>query len=142
MRINLIKLLDKPIMFYIALFFLLAVIFYKPNKLTETFLTWGEYTRDTNNPLLYEDYPLKKKNYKQVSRNNYSDNYEYYPVYSSDSLKINNLRQWKTPDNGKCSTADFCDVLYDEKPIQEMKVFSPQPEWGKGRINYYESKQE
>jgi hypothetical protein len=139
MTINIRKLLDKPVMFYVMLFVLLVVIFYKPIKLTETFLTWGEYTRDTNYPLLYEDYPLKKKHYKQVSRNDYSDNYEYYPIYSADSLKINNLRYWKTPDNGKCSTAEFCNVLYDEKPMQDVKVFPPQPEWGRARVNYYGS---
>jgi hypothetical protein len=154
-------LLNKPTIFYIALLLLILIVFNKPNKNIENFLTYGDYPKDTIYPLLHGDYLLKKKNYGQVSKNNYSDNYEYYPIYSSDSLKINNIRYWKKPDNGKCSTADFCDVLYEEnepdrKPSNisgiltgmndeddydeiDVKVRSPQPEWGIERVNYYES---
>lgn len=137
MRLNFTKLLDKPVQFYVALVLLLIVILYRP-KNREDFLSPGEYHRDLNNPLLYDDYPLKKKNYNQVSRNNYSDNYPYYPVFSADSLKINNVRYWDTPDNGKCSTAEFCDVLYDKKKFPEHKTYPPAPEWGVMRVNYFE----
>lgn len=137
MSFNISKLFNKPVSFYVALFFLLSVILYKPKK-TEGFLSWGDYPRDTNYPLLYEDYPLKKKHYKQVSSNNYSDNYVYYPIYPADSLKINNVRYWNAPDNGQCSRAEFCDVLYSDKNIPEQKIISPEPEWGEQRVNYYE----
>ena len=139
-------LLNKPIQFYVAFVFLLLLIFYNPSqrsysnkKTKEGFLTWGNYPRDTTYTLLYEDYQLKKKNYSQVSSNNYSDNYEYYPIFSSDSSKINNLRYWTVPDNGKCSTAEFCNVLYENKDIPETKIYPPQPEWSPKRVNYYET---
>ena len=139
MNVNISKLFNKPIQFYIVLFLLVAVIFYKPKK-NEGFLTWGDYSKSIDYPLLYEDYPLKKKHYKRVSANNSSDNYQYYPVYSSDSLKINNVRYWTTPDNGQCSRAEFCDVLYDKKELSEQHIYPPQPEWGPERVNYYETK--
>ena len=122
-----------------------------PKKNTkEHFSNFGEYPKDTMYPLLYEDYELKKKHYGELSQKKYSDNYEYYPINSSDSLKTNNIRTWKTPDNGKCSPAEFCDVLYSEKTEKnqyayggeisnENNVLGPQPEWSNSRINYYES---
>lgn len=146
------NLFNKPIMFYVSLFLLLSILFYKPKKnIKEKFTNFGEYPNSVDYPLLYGDYSLKKKKYNVVSTNNYSDNYEYYPIYSSDSLKINNIRYWKKPDNGKCSRAEFCDVLYDEtvKPGQnyndgdytsEMTINAPQPEWSVSRVNYYDSK--
>lgn len=156
MTLNIKQILDKPVMFYVSLFLLLSFIFYIPrhkNKYVnkENFLSPGEYPKDSIYPLLYGDYELKKKNYKLVSENDYSDNYEYYPIFSSDSLNINNIRYWKNPDNGTCSRADFCDVLYDENPEKkhyaygngnespEIKTYPPQPEWGEARVNYYES---
>ena len=150
MGLNIKMFFNKSINFYIGLLFLVLLIFNKPKTNTrERFSNFGEYPKDTMYPLLYEDYELKKKNYGELSEKNYSDNYEYYPIYSSDSLKTNNIRYWKTPDNGKCSPANFCDVLYDESPQKKQyaygsqmtneKVLSPQPEWGVSRINYYES---
>lgn len=149
------QLFDKPLMFYISLLLLLLIVFYRPQNNTyekrENFLSPGEYPKDTIYPLLHDDYQLKKENYNLVSKNNYSDNYEYYPIFSSDSLNINNIRYWKNPDNGTCSRADFCDVLYDETPDKkhyaygngidtpEVKTYPPQPEWGMARVNYYES---
>lgn len=140
MSLNIPKLFNKPLQFYLAFTLLLLVILYKPKK-REYFLSPGEYPRDTIHPLLYEDYPLKKKHYNQVSKNNYSNNYPYYPIYSADSLNINNVRYWKTPDNGQCSRAEFCDVLYDKKIIPDTKIYTPQPEWGQQRVNYYESEE-
>lgn len=140
MSLNILKLFNKPVEFYIALALLLVVLIYKP-KNREHFLSPGDYPRDMIYPLLYEDYPLKKKHYKQISKNNYSDNYPYYPVFSSDSLKINNVRYWTSPDNGKCSTAEFCDVLYDKIQLPDTKLYTPQPEWGKQRVNYYEGQE-
>lgn len=140
MSLNISKLFDKPIGFYVALILLLITILYKPKKM-DGFLSPGEYPRDMLNPLLYEDYPLKKKHYKQVSANNYSTNYPLYPTFSSDSIENNNIRYWKTPDNGLCSTAEFCDVLYDNKILPDLKLYTPQPEWGQQRVNYYVSEE-
>ena len=92
MGLNIKMFFNKSINFYIGLLFLVLLIFNKPKTNTrERFSNFGEYPKDTMYPLLYEDYELKKKNYGELSEKNYSDNYEYYPIYSSDSLKTNNI---------------------------------------------------
>ena len=108
------------------------------NKPIEGFLTWGEYPREQTYPLLYEDYPLKKPKI-ELSTVGSEQLYKNYPVFSADSTKINNIRYWKTPNNGKCSPADFCDAYYGEKSILTDVINPPVPEWGPQRVNYYEA---
>ena len=108
------------------------------NKPIEGFLTPGEYPREQTYPLLYEDYPLKKPK-MELSTLGSEQLYKYYPVFSADSTKINNIRYWKTPNNGKCSPAEFCDAYYGEKSIPIDVVNPPVPEWGTQRVNYYEA---
>ena len=109
------------------------------NKPIEGFLTPGEYPREQTYPLLYEDYPLKKPK-MELSTLGSEQLYKYYPVFSADSTKINNIRYWKTPNNGKCSPAEFCDAYYGEKKIPTDVInHPPVPEWGPQRVNYYEA---
>ena len=108
------------------------------NKPIEGFLTPGEYPREQTYPLLYEDYPLKKPK-MELSTLGSEQLYKYYPVFSADSTKINNIRYWKTPNNGKCSPAEFCDAYYGEKSILTDGINPPVPEWGPQRVNYYEA---
>jgi hypothetical protein len=108
------------------------------NKPIEGFLTPGEYPREQTYPLLYEDYPLKKPK-MELSTLGSEQLYKYYPVFSADSTKINNIRYWKTPNNGKCSPAEFCDAYYGAKSIPTDVINPPVPEWGPQRVNYYEA---
>jgi len=108
------------------------------NKPIEGFLTPGEYPREQTYPLLYEDYPLKKP--KMGLTNLKSEKlYKYYPVFSAESSNNNNIRYWKTPNNGKCSPAEFCDAYYGAKSIPTDVINPPVPEWGPQRVNYYEA---
>lgn len=116
---------------------ILVYILFKNNN-TEGFLSWGEYPRDQTYPLLYEDYPLKQPKMK-LSDLGSEQLYKYYPVFPADSTQINNIRYWKTPNNGKCSPAEFCDAYYGEKSIEMTVLNQPEPEWGPNRVNYYES---
>lgn len=110
------------------------------NKGTKVFegLSPGEYPRDQTFPLLYEDYPLKQPK-MELSKLGSEQLYKFYPVFPANSTKINNIRYWKTPNNGKCSPAEFCGAYYGEKSIPINVVNPPVPEWGPDRVNYYES---
>jgi len=110
----------------------------KPGKYVERFLSPGEYPRDQTFPLLYEDYPLKEPK-MELSKLGSEQLYKFYPVFPANSTKINNIRYWKTPNNGKCSPAEFCDAYYGPKSTPINVVNPPVPEWGPDRVNYYES---
>ena len=52
----------------------------------------------------------------------------------------NNVRYWKTPNNGQCSPAEFCGGLYDDKEIDEPKTPKQIPFSSSDiRVNYYGS---
>jgi len=122
----------------VSLAVMMLVYILLKNKKTEGFMTWGEYPRDQVNPLLYEDYPLKKPK-MELSNLGSEQLYKFYPVFPANSTQINNIRYWKTPNNGKCSPAEFCDAYYGEKNIPINVINPPVPEWGPQRVNYYES---
>ena len=102
-------------------------------------LSPGYYPIDQNVPILYEDYPLKKK--MGVSNNSYEMNYSYYPIFgSSYGQYTNNVRYWSTPNNGLCSPAIFCDGLYDNKKIDIPQTPVAIPFSSSDiRVNYYKS---
>ena len=118
---------------------LILIYILMKNKPLEGFLTWGDYPKEQTYPLLYEDYPLKKP--KMELSNLKSENlYKYYPIFSAESSNNNNnIRYWKTPNNGKCSPAEFCDAYYGEKTTPINIINQPVPEWGPNRVNYYEA---
>lgn len=103
----------------------------------EGFSTFGEYPMDQNRPLLHDAYPLK--NPPELVMQSSSDIYKQYPAYSAGSTEINNVKFWKTPNNGKCSPAEFCGAYYKEKQIPINSLLAPNPEWAAGRVNYYVS---
>jgi hypothetical protein len=87
--------------------------------------------------LLLEDwYPLHKPEPTISSLNNI-DQYVNYPLFSSDYNNINNLRQWRKPNNGKCNPAKICGNFYADREIT-MPTPVPSPGFNKGlRVNYY-----
>lgn len=95
------------------------------------------FPKEVDFPLLYGDYPLKQK--MGLSKTNSDVAAKEYPIYSATSLESNNVRYWKTPDNGKCTPATFCDSLYDAKIPPVLGLNKPEPEWTHGRVNYYSS---
>lgn len=131
---------NKPM--YLILALITTVVFVL--TFTKTYegysnLDVGYYPIDVNVPILYEDYPLKKK--MGVSNNSYEMNSSYYPIFgSSYGQYTNNVRYWSTPNNGLCSPAIFCDGLYDNKKIDipQSPVAIPfsSPDI---RVNYYKS---
>jgi len=79
------------------------------------------------------------KNPPELMNQGSADIYKNYPVFPAGSVEINNLRYWKTPNNGKCSPAEFCGAYYNEKQMPINTLLAPNPEWGKERVNYYMS---
>ena len=73
-------------------------------------------------PILYKDYPLKPGG-GVVSDMSASDLWTYYPVFDNSYAQYtNNVRYWETPNNGKCSRAEFCGTLYNDKPIKDLHI--------------------
>jgi hypothetical protein len=133
--------MKKEMIFLILalLFSLISIPLVKGTYEGFAMLSPGTYPVSSDVPILYEDYPLKKK--MGVSDNTYQDNYPNYPVFgSSYGQYTNNVRYWATPDNGKCSRAEFCGGLYNDKKIDipQSPVSIPFSS-DDIRVNYYGS---
>lgn len=72
-------------------------------------------------PILHKDYPLKTPG--GVSDMSADDLWSYYPVFDNGYAQYtNNVRYWATPNNGKCSRAEMCNTMYNDKPIKAMNI--------------------
>ena len=131
----------KEIIFLLLALFITHISFPFLKNTFEGFsaMTPGMYPISTDVPLLYEEYPLKT--HPGVSENTYQDNYPDYPVLASSyEQKTNNIRYWKNPNNGKCSPADFCGGLYENKNIEPSQSPASIPFSSPDiRVNYYGS---
>jgi len=102
--------------------------------------TYGIYPRSVDGPIL-DDYPLK--NNQHNSKNNTVKNmWKQFPIFSLPSYKqiTNNLKYYKTPDNGTCTPPIFCNSLYGEKDnIQSNEIYPlPPVSDGQGsRVGYF-----
>jgi hypothetical protein len=116
-----------------------SVYFINPisNKEEFTNLAPGDYPLTEDKPLLVNDYPEKAN--PGVSNLGSQQLYKDYPVFPATSMHTNNIRYWKTPNNGLCSPAIMCGGLYDPKNISIPPAPAP-PQWDNGiRVNYYDS---
>ena len=113
--------------------------FYENFESTNIGLLPGSYPSSSEVPILVRDYPLKHP----MKLNDHTNNlWKKYPVYgSSYEQKTNNVKYWKTPDNGMCSPLEFCGALYNNKHII---IPHPPPSIPLNanviRVNYYASK--
>jgi hypothetical protein len=96
----------------------------------------GVYPRAVTMPLLEQ--PLLTD--PGVSALGSSELWKSYPVYPASSTKNNNIRYWKTPNNGKCSRGEMCGGLYSTKYTPTV---SPPPKplafSSERRVNFYNS---
>ena len=121
---------NNVIVVFVLLFIALNYVFSKKEGFSS-----GIYPDEVDYPLLNGDYPLKKT--PGLSTTNSEIASKEYPIFSASSFENNNVRYWKTPDNGKCSPATFCNSLYDIKQPPQLGLVKPEPEWGNNRVNYY-----
>lgn len=122
--------------YFLGIFLLLALC-YVSTGYSEGFSTnFGVFPCDVEHPLLYGDYPVKKN--INISKNTYANNAKQnkYTKMSSYEQSTNNVKYWKTPNNGSCSPAEFCNALYDTKFMNLQKIAPPNDESGV-RVNYY-----
>lgn len=112
-------------------------------KMREKYTNLGssKYPISENNVLLQNgnSYPITGKN--GVSNRNASNIWWYKPDLPISSYKqlTNNLRYFKNPDIGTCSSAEFCGALYKDHNYGENEIhpMDPvQPHCG-ARVNYY-----
>ena len=86
--------------------------------------------------LLADWYPVKKPD-PELSHMSMDKQYVNYPIFPAHSQNINNLKQWRKPNNGRCVPPDLCGEVYDDRKIvypQQPKV----PGFNDGtRVNYY-----
>lgn len=81
-------------------------------------------------------YPIQKPN-AELSDMNMEDQYKNYPVFPAHSTNINNLRQWRKPNDGQCSPPDLCGNVYDDRKITLPKNVK-MPGFDDGvRVNFY-----
>jgi hypothetical protein len=99
----------------------------------------GKFPNSMENPILECDYPVKDK--PQLSGLSSSNIWQEYPVFPVGNYeqKTNNIRYWKNPNNGKCSPANFCNSIYNDKELS-IPAAPAQPAWDSGiRVNFYDS---
>jgi hypothetical protein len=136
------KFMDKKTFLILAfLFALLSISIFGSGKKLEGFsnLQPGTFPTSVDGPLLHDDYPLKKN--MGVSDNTYAENSTHYPILDFSYKQVtNNIRYWKTPNNGLCSPAEFCGGLYNDKNINEPRTPKQIPFSSPDiRVNYYDS---
>jgi hypothetical protein len=100
--------------------------------------TPGVFPISVDKPIL-NDYPFSGRN--GVSNNDYSKIWWHYPIFSLPSFEqiTNNIRYRYNPDDGTCSTADFCGALYKSIKNNPNEVYAlPPVKGGPGaRVGYF-----
>ena len=110
----------------------------KFNFLQESFvnLTPGSVPTSESEPLLQQ--PLLNKT--GVSNLSSTDLWKFSPVFPAKSTKNNNIRYWKTPNNGNCSPPEMCGGIYSSD--YSLTVSPPPKPLGFSvdrRVNFYKS---
>jgi hypothetical protein len=109
-------------------------------KSRESFTTQTASGNYPSKMLLADWYPLHKPN-PMVSDLTAQDQYVNDPIFPAHSTNINNLRQWRKPNNGMCSRSEMCGDVYDDRD-----VVLPTPakilgfDNNKIRVNFYNQK--
>jgi hypothetical protein len=91
-----------------------------------------------NSKLLLEGwYPVNKPT-AEISDLTMEDQYVNYPIFPAHYTKnVNNLRQWRKPNNGQCSPPDLCGKVYSDRKVTLPKQ-PKMPGFDNGtRVNFY-----
>lgn len=123
---------------FILVLLALLGMYYVYNGYSESFVnivSYASFPESVSETLLEGDYPMKKT--QSLSKKSYEENAKLQPItpMSSYEQSTNNFKFWSTPDNGYCTTAEFCDALYEKKNDISTKI--PQPNSYEVRVNYY-----
>lgn len=112
-----------------------VIIFLYGYGLREAFTTRD--ASDVPSKLLLEDWYPEKKPKATYSNQEFSTQWINLPIFPAHSSKINNLRQWRKPNNGTCIEPEMCGNVYEDRKVrlpQQPKI----PGFDSGtRVNYY-----
>lgn len=96
----------------------------------------GKYPCSVDTVLLHDTYSTKTPPGLAATTYAQSAKSESYTDMSSYAQVTNNVKTWETPDNGTCSTADFCGGVYDKK-VFDIKPFAKAGLYDNVRVNTY-----
>lgn len=109
------------VLYYMKFIFLFGgvisiIIFISLYTYRESFTTQTSSGNYPSKLLLTDWYPLHKPS-PNVSELTSQDQYINNPIFPSHSTNINNLRQWRKPNNGMCSRSEMCGDVYDDRDV-------------------------
>jgi hypothetical protein len=121
-------------------FILLAVFSLYFYGIKETFVSGsGKKLNPDKYPselLLKDWYPVQKPA-PHPSKFGEEDQYKNYPIFPAHSTNINNLKQWRKPNNGRCVRAEMCGDFYEDRSVT-LPMPAQMPGFDNGiRVNFY-----
>ena len=143
---------NKTIYFFRFIFIILTGAVYstlnpEDNKINEAFSNFryalGEYPTSQDGPILPNSM-FPHTNNKVASGCTPQMIWRNYPIFEVGSYKqeTNNIRYPRNPDDGRCTPADMCGSLYNNRAYH-TNVVDPLPpaklQVGRTRVNYYNS---
>jgi len=123
---------------YLEITFIVLCIFaLYMHSMREAFTLRDAGSVNVKTGLLLDDwYPVNKPT-AEISDETMQTQYVNYPIFPAHSMNINNLKQWRKPNNGQCSPPDLCGNVYDDRKV-ELPKQPPIPGFDNGvRVNYY-----
>lgn len=122
-------------LFYVILAIL--VVLFALNNFTniENFTNYAYVINPSKDILLSCDYPVTSNVGLSLSSYSQSANKKVFTPMSSYTQETNNIRNWKTPNNGTCPFTELCGGIYNSKNF--IKDTLTQPNEMSVRVNYY-----
>lgn len=100
---------------YVLIAIAILALLYVAGGYQEGFLVMGEYPHVEETNLLNCSYPSTGRSSLSTQGSAELSKEQSRTPMSSFEQITNNKKYWNTPDNGTCSPADFCGVLYGSR---------------------------
>jgi len=121
-------------------FIVLAIVSLYMYSIREAFTTLTSSGEYPSKLLLSDWYPVHKPK-PTVSGMSSDTQFVNYPIFSAHSTNINNLQQWRKPNNGQCSRAEMCGDVYSDREVT-LPTPAQMPGFDNGtRVNFYDASQ-
>jgi len=121
---------------YVLIVVAILALLYVAGGYREGFLVMGDYPHVVDSNLLECSYP--SSGLTQLSSKTSADMSVQQSRTSMSSFEqvTNNKKFWSTPDNGTCSPAEFCGVLYGARSWIPKQLVTPNDNAGR-RVNMF-----
>ena len=101
----------------------------------------GDYPAAQSSVLLQDTYPAIGKN--ELSNQSANTMWQRYPIFQLGSYAqtTNNIRYPNNPDDARCTPANFCYAVYNDKVIgsNEVKALPPLDPNAGTRVGYFDT---